>query len=206
MIHGYHLVLSTYGFWLPNDPRGSMSEKVYGTELSKCGRPTKTLERKQVDAVAYQRWRKVADDALLYPPVQLTGEQAFEVAMAMGRFVKQSRIAFWAFSILEQHLHAVVGRSRFKMEELVPLLKSVATQSLFEKNLHPMTCHTAEDGTVPGMWSEGQWIEYLDSEDAIENAIRYVEENPVCEDKKRQHWSFVQPFEGIPRGAWITYY
>ncbi len=137
MIHGYHLVLSTYGFWLPNDPRGSMSEKVYSAELSKCGRPTKTLERKQVDAVAYQRWRKVADDALLYPPVHLLANRLSKWLWPWAASLNSPALHFWAFSILEQHLHAVVGRGRSKMEELVPLLKSVATQSLFEKNLHP---------------------------------------------------------------------
>ena len=28
MVHGYHLILPMYGFWLPNDPRGSWSEYV----------------------------------------------------------------------------------------------------------------------------------------------------------------------------------
>ncbi len=37
MIHGYHMVLCTYGFWLPNDVRGSMSQKVYSPRLSALG-------------------------------------------------------------------------------------------------------------------------------------------------------------------------
>ena len=44
----------------------------------------------------------------------------------------------------------------------------------------------------------------LDSEDTIDNAIRYVEENPAREAQPRQHWSFVTPFGGIGPG-WITY-
>jgi len=46
---------------------------------------------------------------------------------------------------------------------------------------------------------------FLDSEEAIEAAIRYVEENPVREGKRRQNWSFVTPFTGIDKGGWVTY-
>jgi len=35
---------------------------------------------------------------------------------------------------------------------------------------------------------------FLDSDEAIQNAIRYVEENPEKEGKPRQHGSFVQPY------------
>src|SRR4051812_43899841 len=33
MIVGYHVIFSTYGFWLPNDPRGSWSDFVGSWEL-----------------------------------------------------------------------------------------------------------------------------------------------------------------------------
>lgn len=35
MIHGYHLIWGAYGFWLPNDPRGSWSDFVYSWELER---------------------------------------------------------------------------------------------------------------------------------------------------------------------------
>ncbi len=42
---------------------------------------------------------------------------------------------------------------------------------------------------------------FLDSEEQIENAIRYVEENPEEEGKPRQHWRFVSPFRGLEVGG-----
>ncbi|QDU53933.1 hypothetical protein Pan181_01120 [Aeoliella mucimassa] len=41
MIHGYHVVLATYGFWLPNDPRGSWSNMVWNWELIRFGKPSR---------------------------------------------------------------------------------------------------------------------------------------------------------------------
>lgn len=37
MIHAYHFILSAYGFWLPNDPRGSWSDFVGAWELFRYG-------------------------------------------------------------------------------------------------------------------------------------------------------------------------
>jgi hypothetical protein len=54
------------------------------------------------------------------------------------------------------------------------------------------------------MWSEHQWKVYLDTEEAIDNAIVYVNDNPPKEGKPAQHWSFVTPFTGLDAG-WVTY-
>ena len=52
MIVGYHVIFGMYGFWLPNDPRGSWSDFVGSWELFRFGRATKTDERRSV------AWRK----------------------------------------------------------------------------------------------------------------------------------------------------
>jgi hypothetical protein len=44
------------------------------------------------------------------------------------------------------------------------------------------------------LWGEHGWNVYLESVEAIERAIRYVENNPIKEGKKAQKWPFVVPF------------
>lgn len=46
------------------------------------------------------------------------------------------------------------------------------------------------------------WKVFLDTEEAIEDAIAYVEDNPIKEDKPAQKWSCVQPFGGLEKG-WV---
>lgn len=48
MIVGYHIIFSAYGFWLPNDPRGSWSDFVGSWELFRYGPATKTTERRSL--------------------------------------------------------------------------------------------------------------------------------------------------------------
>ncbi len=45
MILAARLIFSAYGFWLPNDPRGSWSDFVRPWELLRFDRATKVGER-----------------------------------------------------------------------------------------------------------------------------------------------------------------
>ena len=77
---------------------------------------------------------------------------------------------------------------------------------MLEKHLHPMKrFQKTKKDRLPSVWGEGQWKVYLEDEEAIENGIRYVEENPVREEKPPQSWSFVTAFEGLDAG-WVTYH
>ncbi|MBI3469445.1 MAG: transposase [Planctomycetes bacterium] len=207
MIHGYHVIWGTYGFWLPNDPRGSWSDVfVYSWELARFGRSTKSIDRVDVEPEHYAVWRAEARKALKYPPVTLSGHQALAASEGFGRFAQKSRLAVWACSILPEHVHLVLGRHRYKIEQAANLLKGEATRRLLEKELHPMKqFQKSEQDRLPSVWGENQWKVYLDSEEAIEKAIRYVEENPVRENKPRQHWSFVTAFDGLSQSGWTTY-
>lgn len=77
MVHGYHLIISAYGFWLPNDPRGSWSDFVRNWEIARFGEATKVETRQSVAAVPHDRkLRKAAKEALKYPAVIFSGLQA----------------------------------------------------------------------------------------------------------------------------------
>ena len=77
LILASHVIFSTYGFWLPNDPRGSWSEFVRKWELRRFGTATKVTTRQSRAHVPHDReLRLAAKEALDYPPVSFTGEQA----------------------------------------------------------------------------------------------------------------------------------
>ena len=204
MIHGYHVVFGAYGFWLPNDPRGSWSEFVGRWELVRFGKATKSVARQELSP-AEEAQRLAAKRALRFPPVQFTGIQARVVGTGFATACRKSGLTVWACSILPEHVHAVIARHRFKVEYIVGLLKGEATKQLKREQVHPLAAHAATE-TLPSPWAERSWKVFLDTENAIEEAIRYVKENPVKEGKPPQEWSFVTPFGGIERGGWTTYH
>lgn len=55
MIRAYHVIMTTYGFWLPNDPRGSWSDWVRQWELYAFGAATKVETRRSVAKQPHDR-------------------------------------------------------------------------------------------------------------------------------------------------------
>src|SRR5262245_46099989 len=104
MILAFHSIFSTYGFWLPNEPRGSWSTFVASYELYRFGPATKVDTRRSVAHRLYDReLKRQMRTALKFPPVRFSDEQIRIVAMAIG----QTPYRFHALAVLRDHVHAV---------------------------------------------------------------------------------------------------
>jgi REP element-mobilizing transposase RayT len=206
MVHGYHVIMGLYGFWLPNDPRGSWSDFVGAWELLRFGTTTRSIDRKSLLTPEEERQRQEAKQFLKYPPVSLTGLQALAVAQGFAAAAKKCRLTIWACSILPEHVHLVIGRHRYEVERIANLLKGEATKELRRRNLDPMSVYARAGKRPRSPWARGAWKVFLDTEEAIENAIYYVDENPSKEGKRRQQWSFIEPFRGLDKAGIVTYY
>jgi REP element-mobilizing transposase RayT len=196
MVLGHHIILGAYGFWLPNDPRGSWSDFVRCVDLYRFGRATKTDERRSVAAAPHDASLRVAAKrALRYPPVRFSGIQARAVGRGFAEMVRRSQLNVWACAILPDHAHLVVGRHRFSAEQMSNLMKGCATRRLIAEGVHPLA-----EFAVPGRrrppraFACGQWKVFLDSMGDVRRAIQYVEANPGREGLPPQRWSFVRPF------------
>ena len=120
MVIGYHVVIGAYGFWLPNDPRGSWSDFVGSWELYRFGPATRTnTTRSQANAPHDQKLRQRSKEGLKRPPVSFSGVQALAIGRGFGRYVDQSVLPVWACAILPEHIHLVVGRSQLSIEQVV---------------------------------------------------------------------------------------
>jgi len=193
MIVGYHIIFGAFGFWLPNDPRGSWSKFVGSWNLFRYGRATTTTERSSLAHREHDRTRRLeAKTALQRPAVEFTDLQALAISRGFARYVERSKLAVWACAILPDHVHLVVGRPAMKVEQLVIQLKGSATEQLMEEGLHPFGGTMDRHGRPPKCFARGEWKVFLDPPD-VPRAIRYVENNPVKEGKRPQRWPFVVP-------------
>ncbi len=199
MIAGYHLIFGAYGFWLPNDPRGSWSDFVRKYELYRYGEATKTNKQFSVAHEQHDHeLRLEAKQALRYPAVQFTGVQARAVGRGFAEYFAGTNIDVWACAILPDHVHLVTGRLPMDAEQLAIKLKGAATRCLIEEELHPFQTIKTKKNRPPPCFARGEWKVFLDFEHLL-RAIPYVEENPLKEGKPRQNWSFVTRYSGIER-------
>ena len=198
MVLAYHLILSVYGFWLPNDPRGSWSDFVWAYELTRFGPATKVETHASVAHVEHDRaLRAAAKRALRYLPVRFDGVQGREVARGIARVVERDRIVVWACAVMPDHVHLVVARHPTLLcEEIASRFKQSASRALTLAGVHPMARYADHRGRVPSPWGEGEWKVYLDSPNDVTRATAYVRNNPVRDGMKPQAWSqFVSPFQ-----------
>jgi len=193
MVLAYHLILTAYGFWLPNDPRGSWSDFVGAWELLRYGKATTVNVRRSVASQVHdQKQRRAAKQALKYAAVTFNGLQARAIANAFAEYARASDVCFHACSIMPDHVHLVVRRHARTIEQIANQLKGAATRKLRSKEIHPLQDYATASGRPPKMWARGQWSVYLNSAADIERAIQYVEDNPVREGLKPQRWTFVR--------------
>ena len=96
MVSGYHVILSAYGFWLPNDPRGSWSDFVGAWELFRFGPATKTDSTQSVAHEPHNR----------------------ELRLAFGR-APTAVEARAAENLVEAHGLAILCRALFNANEFV---------------------------------------------------------------------------------------
>ncbi|MDB5329986.1 MAG: Transposase [Phycisphaerales bacterium] len=189
----FHTIITTYGFWLPNDPRGSWSDFVRAWELLEFGPATRTSEHRSLARDPHNyRERLAAKKHLARSPVKFNGIQARAVARGFANYVARSGCVIHACAALPCHAHFVIARHRYSIEKVATLLKGAATRELIDENIHPFADDSYRDGTLPTPWARKSWSCFLDCDDDIARAIAYVERNPIKDGKRAQEWSFVQ--------------
>ena len=60
MTHGFHVIATAYGFWLPNDPRGSWSDYVRKWEMLDFSKATKVETTRTVASCSHDRRARFA--------------------------------------------------------------------------------------------------------------------------------------------------
>lgn len=176
MIIAYHAIFTTYGTWLPNDPRGSYSKAIYNEQLRtlcgiKYGRqklaPTKE---------SLMRFWTAATKCLSRPPFFINDNTRPAIAAGFMTVVQRLCIRVPACAIMNDHIHVLVLRSKYRIEYIVNQLKGAATRALKLK-------HTP--------WTRGCWKVFIEDSEALLAAVKYIQANPPCAGLSAQSWDFV---------------
>jgi REP element-mobilizing transposase RayT len=194
MVRWYHGIFTAYGFWLPNDPRGSWSTFVGSWELYKFGgAATKTEERRSVAHAAHDgEMRRQTKQHLKYPAVRFDEKQRECIAGGIEKACAESGIGMLACAIGFDHVHGVIERSAKSIERVIGQFKGRATQAMREAGCHPLAEFALEGKAPPTPWAENSWSVFINDEKQLAAAVDYVKRHPMKEGLPPQHWSFVK--------------
>ncbi len=164
MIHGFHFIISAYGFWLPNDPRGSWSETVRQFDLRQFGPATKVSINRNVAGRPHDyQLRQAAKRALRYPPVIFTGEQAVVIAKGFAKAMSEHFYVVHALAIMPDHVHLAMAYHSRDVEDISKHMKARATLFMAKAGLHPLQKFVGTNGRDSSPWGRKCWCPFIRS-------------------------------------------
>jgi len=195
-ILGFHLILTAYGFWLPNDPRGSWSTLVRRFELLKYGPATKTNTTRSVAHAQHDHVsRSQAKRALKHDPVIFDGKQALAISVGIQQAATEADYQVYAMAILPDHCHLVLGWHTRPIEMMAKHIKARATQELSARSIHPF----ADLDRPASPWARNYWAPFIRDREHMRKVIDYVNDNPIKAGLPRQNWKWLLPYGGTAR-------
>jgi REP element-mobilizing transposase RayT len=188
LVIGHHLIWTLYGWWLPNDPRGSMSTTVKSDILAQLGELHHGRKKAQPAGREIRAFYREARPLLKHPLLQFDDAARSLVAAGFAQAIATARLTCWACAIMPDHIHVLIRKHRLTAEEMMDLVRNTATTQL--RSLAAWADHP--------IWGGPGWKVFLDHPDDVRRTIGYVERNPDPYHLPRQNWPFVQPYDGWP--------
>jgi REP-associated tyrosine transposase len=189
IVIAYHLVWTGYGWWLPNDPRGSMSGCIRNDVLKELGELHYGRKRIQPASRQIRAFYNSADPLLKFPQLTFTSEMIAAIAESFRKVIDARKYTCYACAIMPDHVHILIRKHKDQAEEMIANLQRASHIRLRELDLvdmeHPV-------------WGGCGWKVFLDHPDDIRRVIPYVEQNPVKMRMAPQDWDFVKEYDGWP--------
>jgi len=189
IVIGYHLAWTAHGFWLPNDPRGSMSQRIASDVIAELGQLYYGRKRVQPAGWVVREFRSKAEEVLKFPILRFTASDVDIIACAMAEVIRQRVYTCYACAIMPDHVHVLIRKHKKQAEEMIEDFQSGSRLRLRNSGNrffdHPV-------------WGGPGWKVFLEHPDEIRRTKRYIEQNPVKWKLPEQHWGFVKPYDGWP--------
>jgi len=145
----YHIIFGAYGFWLPNDPRGSQSRYVFAPRLTLFGPPRPLKADTTLRPADADQLRKMQME-LDRPPVRFSAAQTAAIAHGFGDIIGKLGLVFYAAALMPDHMHIVAARQEMYAEDIAGHLKRAGSRRLRKDGLHPFATN-AGTGVVAGV-------------------------------------------------------
>jgi REP element-mobilizing transposase RayT len=189
MVIAYHLIWAAYGYWLPNDPRGSTSRSIACDVIAELGSLHYGRKKVQPSAREVKEFHEHARRVLKHPLLDFEPSDFAIIADGIAEAIHQHNYTCYACAIMPDHVHALIRKHRHQAEDMLENLQQSTRLRLRMAGLRSSDHPT---------WGGPGWKVFLDTPTDIRRSIRYTDENPPKWRLPRQLWPFVKQYDGWP--------
>jgi REP element-mobilizing transposase RayT len=190
LVIAHHLIWTSYGWWLPNDPRGSGSSTIRNDILSELGELDFGRKKAQPSSMIVRQFYEKAADLLKHALLAFDEQCRNIIGQAFAEVIEERRYTIWACAIMPDHVHIVIRKHKDMAEEMVKNLMALSRQRLIGAGQRPPDHPT---------WTVGYgWKVFLDHPDEVRRTTVYVEQNPIKIHLPAQRWPFVKAYDDWP--------
>lgn len=188
MVAGYHLIWTVYGYWLPNDPRGSTSKEVRVELLRDLGELHFGRKPVQPSSKKIREFQKHAQDVLKHPVLTFEDNEIALLGRIFGEIVATKDYTCYACALMPDHVHLLIRRHCDRAEDVIAHFQEATRTALIDAGKRPPT-HP--------VWTKGPgWKTFINSQQQFRSEIKYIRRNPEKIGKPEQTWDFVEEYDG----------
>ncbi|MFG0251404.1 MAG: hypothetical protein ACF8NJ_00860 [Phycisphaerales bacterium JB038] len=190
-IIGHHLVLTLYGHWGVNDPRGSGSEMFYDDKFEPLGpiHRGRKPAAEQPSREELRAYHAAAGELMNHRVFWLDEAKRQATADAFGVVVRERGYTCYGCAVLTNHAHALI---RIHRDDALTMWQALTNGS----RLRLRGFNDVEEEHP--VWSARPYKVFLYTPADVERVVRYIEGNPGKEGLEGQRYDFVKRYDGWP--------
>ena len=196
MVLAHHFILTGYGHWLPNDPRGSLSKRVDLRMLRQTGEHHYGRKPIQPTAKELQEFHRKARQPLRHCVLWFNEPERAALVRGIARVVQEQRLTCYAGAVLDNHVHVLIRRHRLRGDEILSILKTVLAEEIHQAGLFPPEHPVISDDSCDI---------FKDDPQSIRTCIAYINENFAKHKLPLVIYPFVQDYDGWTPSGWGPY-
>ena len=198
MVIAHHLILTGYGHWLPNDPRGSTSREVVAGKLWSLGVLHEGRKFPQPSRPTLKSFHRDAQRQLEHPVLWFDAAKRQVIADAFAHTMQECRYTCFACAILSNHAHLIIRKHRDRAETMIDHLRTESALRL---------CRLADVPNDHPVWNTGHYKKFLFTPEDVTRTVAYIRDNPRRERLPEQRYPFIAPYrnEWHRRGKNVTF-
>ena len=135
LVIAHHLMWTLYGWWLPNDPRGSTSQSIRSDSIGELGDLHQGRKQVQPAGRELRAFYEQAEAALTHPLLKFAPSDLPLAAEAIGGAIAECRYTCYACAVMPDHVHLAIRKHRDLGEAMIEKIQALSRERLVRVGL-----------------------------------------------------------------------